>query len=219
MLLIEFIGFPGVGKTTVADALVFRLLSEGVFSLTRREYNENKRKVPRYKVLNDCIRLFALMPNIVFLWYLTLKVSNQGWIKWARWKSILEPWYLEGVECIVLDHGPIHNLIPYFFSNKMRSYSKAMSNMIENNRIKKPDVLIHIDSDFDLIVERLRKRNKEKGKFDAMEKEKLKNLFEKYSEVSFEMLKLCSKHSKIIKICGDEPLEDNVKIVYSKLEL
>lgn len=186
-LVVEFVGLPGSGKTTVAEAVREKLQREKTVSSTainpsrqRRDLVEKIRMFPEFVVF--CTRFHSYFG----LGLLALFYSRRDWTrKVKRLINIaaymfLEKKYLGGLiagesNYIILDEGPVHHLWSFFYSSGAVS-EKIISGMI-SGVVSLSRIYIYMDCDKDEMISRVLGRDTQ-SRFDLMSREELRKAYD-----------------------------------------
>jgi len=207
-MIIELLGSPGAGKTTLADALAHRLRLEGyaVRAVIGRRTGLLSRSLARSVGMirswspgapqaRLAAVLIGLLPPRSFLWSMRLR----GYMSYLCDVSIGSP---AGADITLLDQGFVQLVCSFVL----------LSGIIDRQRITealacipKPDLVIRVDTSFDVLGTRLVKRRQHLGPIQRRLELDLKTSLEQVNIVKMLSEMLASEGQRSVTIsCSDE---------------
>lgn len=226
-LIVEFIGVPGAGKTTIARGVISDLNSLGYKCLTRDIWGDRssaKYKKSRHstKELYHFITFSASYKHVAFraLWY-GIRVAPLNITSIRDALFFLQKLYFikrgirKGYDIILLDQG----LMQYIWSIVIPGRPPPDSDLI---RLLKsfsddmPQLIVVFDVDIDTAIKRIRARSTTKSYFDRITPDQAGALLTKHEGYVEKIVKCVAQlnGASCLKVNGnDDPRENVISIV------
>ncbi len=201
---VDFIGFPGSGKTAVSEGLAQELCT-GKRTVRTRKFlyyvsggTVKSRKIHRRRVdipgfylrkfmMRDVIsRLEDSAENVRKNKALSPIVNVARYVRDEIRYSITDHKY----SYIVLDTSPSHLLLPCLFSGGTLSGEDEMTGILGQAMVRVPDIVVNMTAPFDVITSRISLRSRSGDKYDSSDKDDLKVMFDEYVSTSDKLLKV-----------------------------
>lgn len=228
MILIDFFGFPGCGKSTIAKKIYedFRKKNIDIMLFNNNEYVDEK---VHSNIILKYIRIL-LPKNLLFMWNIIIKgpklnkeriILKQS-LKERIWKKLrlvilYDSFVNKKMDKIILvDQGIIQDFVDYIlYRNASDEYIMKYLNYFEseNNKI----IFVDCNIEKDTAIERIKKRNRNMFSFDKLSEEKLNEILDLQKNKLDKVISLIN--NKIISIyMSKDLLEENAKNIERELE-
>lgn len=227
MILIEFCGTPGCGKTTLCDAVEEELLEKGykVRNLQKKSFPATIKDKIQVVINRFCFRYY--LPNRKLkkaLEVIKPYLAQDSLINWVD--RILETFYRikkaekAGVEIGVLDEGCLQFITSVFHGKTVSQDVQTLIDVLVEELYKNRSVVFDCKIDSEENYERLVERNKPDDRFLAgtkeesicMLKQKRQNI-----EIVYEMVK--KQHADMLIEGNVFPTKEAVlQMIYDKVE-
>jgi len=235
-LIIDIIGFPGSGKTVLMQGIAERLKHKGFAVRTRLNKYEQGRNgknivVPVQgksrikKAITFGYYCFAMLPLVVALIKLVRKQKKaKKNLTMINLKRCIQAYgdsrYNRSgrYSFIIYDTSPTHLLIPYFYSGSEADNDSSITEVIALTR--RPHLLIVLNADIPLLLERLQKRSRVEGKYELMDRNTLEYFYKEYYLSAARVIEVCKEqfNIKAINVEAKESVENIITIVESELD-
>lgn len=223
--LIEFVGLPGAGKTTIAQAFVDAMRKRGLKCYCR---HDPAHAVP---VARSSRQILSKLSTLC-------KMLGQGLrhraiaAKALRYSTQMRPRKLENVtrafkllaildsmesllaqdyDVIVLDQGVIQGLWSIAVNGSMPDDGQ-LRQVLASILSELPLRLVHVDTSLDLVLERMSQRVTMNSRFDKLEPNEAAQALQKVDSFFDKVIELGPKFQQLpyLIINGEEPVERNV---------
>lgn len=225
-IIVEFVGLPGSGKTTLCHRVAAQLKAKGIATISREEI------LKQWHQKNALQKLFKLAPSDFNQWSVLLNsLTLAARVKPINVQSFLQAGKVffnvkrnDAVVCagncqiILLEQGLLQEAWSVVITGSLpkRSYLKQLMTSLLDNR---PIAIVNCKLDLDTAVSRIQKRPRKKKKdsyFDLMDAEQAHSLLIKYFPYLQEIIN-CGQTAKfpILDIDSSLPLEENSEKIFN----
>jgi thymidylate kinase len=171
-LLLEFVGLPGAGKTTVAARLVSCLRARGITCADRRTGGNPRDAFRRLRRAAFLVRnanlAFSSLRFAASVWPVSLARLTHA-ARLAGWARQLRVYAGSEVDVVVLDQGPVQDAWSMTVPGELwddAALRVAVRRLVESTNI--PRAYVYVSVDADTAVDRLRQRRGSSSRFDRL---------------------------------------------------
>lgn len=229
MIILDFNGLPGCGKSTYAKEVYDRLRSENVKCefFNDNEYLEtaqrNKKKIKFYiRILRfkNLIYAFKLLFKFRYKekdFKRRIKLKDRIW-KWIRIIILIDKIHFinkkEDIDVLIIDQGIVQDFTDYVL-DKCISEEKISSYSNKYMKLNKKIILVNLEIEEAISINRIKKRNRKKYDVDKMEIHELEIFLKQYSEKLKNVRKVFAKN--FVNINLDVNKEENLYYNVNKI--
>lgn len=219
-LLLEFVGLPGAGKTTIAARLVRELRARGTTCAERRgEREADAGRMRRHiRRAGDLLRnhdltlallRFAASVRPVSLTRLTRALKVAGWGR--RLGSLARA----DVDVVVLDQGPVQDAWSITVPGRRWSEVAMRSAVRRLQTVDIPRVFIFVDVSIDTACDRLQQRPGANSRFDRLSPARTRTWLARYerSLSSVFQYAVAVADAPVLRLDGRLPVEEQCREV------
>lgn len=233
-LIIEFIGLPGAGKTTIVQHMFAELTTAGYqcFSLSSFDNPEPVEKnkggiLSKSKTLVHFLSACLTNPGIArhaFIYAWQVKPRNFENLRrlvvlMARlnyFQTILRKNY----DLILLDQGILQYIWSIAVNGKPPEDSRHLQSLLKGVLNTVPSFVVHIDVDVDLAVERIQQRPTARSRFDRMSPMQVSELLTEYNRIFARIINAADyfQDTGFLYINGSQPIHSSVDRIIPFIE-
>ncbi|MGD2027622.1 MAG: AAA family ATPase [Anaerolineales bacterium] len=233
-LIIEFIGLPGAGKTTIAQHMLAELNKAGYqcFSLSTLENPESVEKnkggvlskVGTFSYfLFSCLKDFRMCRDaFLYAWH----VRPRRFENFKRFVVLLvrmndlRTLLKENYDLIVLDQGILQNIWSIAATGDPPKNGKYLRQLLNSVLSQVPEFVVHIDVDVDLAVERIHQRPTMRSRFDRLSPRQAGILLTEYKRIFAQIIHAADyfQDTGFLYVNGSQPVEYSVSRIVPVLE-
>lgn len=228
-LVIEFIGLPGAGKTTIAQMVIEELTVAGYqcFSLSTLSSPESIEKRrggliskmrTLYQFTLSCVKYRHLARN-AFLY--TLHVNPFSLVSLRRFFNLLvklsfiETLMKSNYDLLILDQGLLQNIWSIATTGEQPDNDKYLERLLKNILDEISPFVILVDVESEIAHERIARRPTMRSRFDQMSPSKAEAMLAKHRSVFEQLVDLADKFREtgFINVSGSQPISQNVSLI------
>jgi len=233
-LIIEFIGLPGAGKTTIAHLAIENLSKAGYkcFGLSTLENPENLEKkkggiFSKLKTLYRFVYVCVLHRRFAFNAFLfSMHVKPFSFVNLRRFLILLarlkflRTLMKDHYDFIILDQG----LIQYIWSiaiTAKQSLNKGFLNQVLKSILDELSLfVIMVDIETELAVKRIVNRPTMRSRFDRMPSTMAESMLSTHKEIFSQIIQSTDtfKDTGFLSVNGSQPIKKNVGLIVPFLE-
>jgi thymidylate kinase len=203
-LLVEFVGLPGSGKTTIASGVMDSLSSLGLSYNTRESLS-----LPKHSKINRYIYsiFFVIRHPLLVLRIFNLSSGFKSFYKLlknfiSQYRAVRKSKLLS-----IYDQGMLNTV--FYFNNKKMDWSslnKIYSKLIPS----KKTLVVFIESDFDTAIKRANNRPAKNHFTEHMNQGEILDIFSNYAK-NYKYFLQNSKDLKLLTISNKDEVSFNVE--------
>lgn len=233
-LMIEFIGLPGAGKTTIAQRVIAELTDAGYrcFGLSTLTSPEGitKKKGNLFQKLRTFYGLVlssVLCRDIAVNAFLyTCRVRPLSFKSFQRLMVLLvrldfvRTIMNEDFELVLLDQGLLQNIWSIATTGSIRENDKYLMRLTESVLNRFSPIVIGTRIEAAVAAERITQRRTKRSRFDTMPVEHTRPTLTRYSYVLAQIIDIVRNNNekKLLDIDSGQPLDRNVNIILPFIE-
>jgi thymidylate kinase len=228
-LLVEFIGVPGAGKTTIAQVAIENLNASGYrcFGLSTLDKPETKEKLKggilsklrtTFQFALSCI-IYPRIAIDALRFVMQVKPVNFNTIQryilfMARLKffsSLIE----EDFDFIILDQGLIQYIWSIAVSGEEPTSDRYLAQLVNSLLDEMPLFVILVDIETELAIERIVNRPTMRSRFDRMAPSMAEVWLSTHKEVFSKIIESTGefKSTGYLNVSGDQPVNTNIGLI------
>jgi thymidylate kinase len=228
-LLIEFIGLPGAGKTTIAQVAIQNLNASGYrcFGLSTLDKPETKEKVKggilsKFRTIIQFILSCFIYPRIAMdairfvmqVKPVSLNNIQRYILLMARLKffgSLMD----EDLDFIILDQGLIQYIWSIAVSGERPTDNSYLEKLVNSLLVEMPLFVIMVDIETELAIKRIINRPTMRSRFDRMPPSIAEEWLSNHKEVFLQIVDSTSafKSTGYLNVSGDQPVNTNIGLI------
>lgn len=233
-LVIEFIGLPGAGKTTIAQSAIEELTGVGYrcFSLSTLKDPESPAKksggfFSKLKTLHNfafaCVVYRQLAMNAL-LYTLHMKPFSPGnlrrflilLVRLRFMRSLMK----EGYDLIILDQGLIQYIWSIAVTNQQPNRDKYLARVLKSILDEISLFVIMVDVETELAIERITRRPTMRSRFDWMSPSQAETMLSRHKDMFAEIVDAADNFRKTgyLNVNGSRPIKINVELIVPFIE-
>ena len=228
-LVIEFIGLPGAGKTTIAQNVIEELTVAGYrcFGLSTVSNPESIEKKSGgffgklqtlYHFLRSCVMYRRLAIHaLLYTWQVNpfnLVGLRRFFILIVR-LNYIKTVMNENYDLLVLDQGPIQNVWSIATTGRQPKSDKYLQQLLKSILDEVSPLVIKVEIETDLAHARITKRPTMRSRFDRMSPSMAEALLSRHGMVFAELVDLIDrfKGTSHLNVHGDQPVQTNTNLI------
>lgn len=233
-LIIEFIGLPGAGKTTITQHVLVELRTAEYRCFSLNNLN-NPETIEKRKggVLSKLKTFFGfLSASVVYkriainAFKYSLHVTPFSFSNFRRAvvlvirlneiRSILKGNY----DLVVLDQGLIQNIWSIAAAGDTPKDNKYLDRLLESVLDSFPSYIIYVDVGAETAMERIKLRRTMRSRFDRMSTDQAKTLLARHKELFEHIVNTLNKFPEtgFLFVDGQQSIEQNVSLIAPVIE-
>lgn len=233
-LVIEFIGLPGAGKTTIAQNAIESLTTVGYhcFGLSTLDKPEGSEKAKgglfsKLRSLKQFAIACLMYRRIAFYAFVyTLQVKPFSLINLRRFFVLMARLRFmmtlmkDDYDFIILDQGLIQYIWSIAVTGERPKNDKYLARLLKSILDKISLFVIMVDIETELAVERIFNRPTMRSRFDHMSPSKAQVLLSKHQEIFTQIVDSTGKFhdTGYLNVNGSQPIKQNVGLIVPFIE-
>lgn len=233
-LVIEFIGLPGAGKTTIAQNAIESLTTDGYrcFGLSTLDKPESAEKakggfLSKFRSLKQfaiaCVRYRQIACD-AFMY--TMQMKPFSFINLRRFFVLIARLRFmvtlmkDDYDFIILDQGLLQYIWSIAVTGERPKNDKYLARLLKGILDEIPLFVIMVDIETEMAVERLVNRPTMRSRFDHMSPSKAQVLLSKHKEIFTQIVDSAGKFQKTgyLNVNGSQPIKQNVGLIVPVIE-
>lgn len=227
-VLVEFLGLPGSGKTTLVNAIQPVLSSQGLRVATKVDLHNWKRD--QHRLVNLSLLFKRSLTTFKHLFNIWMFLSSLDSCKDVGFKRALTGVLINlqldafiidtGFDVILMDQGALQNLWSIAALSSKFSKKSLQTCVNDGTDLKYLDTLyVNVTTTPELSATRLEERNLSDGRFDLLDNNDRYVAIKKSHEVMTVLLGMASNLNKsAVIVDASEPVQNKVSIIVSKIK-
>lgn len=233
-LVVEFVGLPGAGKTTIAHQVIEELTTRGTrcFAYSTAGSPEGREKrsgglLSKLRTLGRLVSSCLTYPRLALhaLIY-TVRVNPFGLLSFRRLLTFLIRFrYVKEVmagdyDVLVLDQGPIQNLWSIATTGRRRGHVEDLGRVVGDVLDEARPLVVLVAVEPDLAFERVAGRSTMRSRFDRMPPSEAKALLTRHAALFGQLVELADGFAStgFVRVDGRDPVQTNVSQIVSFIE-